>query len=339
MNSAVADNTTALKPSGHQLGWFEASLVLITLAPTLADAVAIKPLLAEWIGSLRPQLSLLIFAILLVATIRRRRRLRWLMTLQLLWHVQYFGVLLIPDNQPEPSTRTAAFSVCSVNIKAGNTRPELLFRSLPKQLPNLLIIIELSPELDQSLQKRLHETHPHHLTAPKTPASFGIGIYSQYPILDSDVLTFGAPEVPTLSVLLQTPEGPVRVIGTHPPPPLNSEMLRLRNRQLWGIAQLCRNYRREQSAEPLLLIGDLNITPWVSTWSGLLNESNLQNTLNRSNLFSTWRPMELPGAGMIIDHALVSANLTCVERRVLPDCGSDHLPLFTRYRMQNASNH
>jgi endonuclease/exonuclease/phosphatase (EEP) superfamily protein YafD len=76
--------------------------------------------------------------------------------------------------------------------------------------------------------------------------------------------------------------------------------------------------------QPVLLAGDLNATPW-STGMRALTAGELRFGSRQSPWKPTWSvrsPFAIP-----IDHALSTAPLLILERRVGPDLGSDHRPL------------
>lgn len=113
----------------------------------------------------------------------------------------------------------------------------------------------------------------------------------------------------------------VFLLGTHPLPPDSSEYARLRNDQLRNIAALVRNQR-----SPVIVIGDLNTTPWSPLFVDLLRDGRLKNTSKGCGLFGSL-PAWLPLARIPLDHCLVSGAIQVTVKRLGPRVGTDHLPV------------
>lgn len=112
------------------------------------------------------------------------------------------------------------------------------------------------------------------------------------------------------------------ILGTHPLPPISAEYSRLRDEQLERVARFARTV-----ASPLLLLGDLNTSPWSDRFRSFLRESGLHDSALGRGLQATWPagwwPFSIP-----IDHGLYSAGLAVLSRRVGSFVGSDHYPIL-----------
>jgi len=105
-------------------------------------------------------------------------------------------------------------------------------------------------------------------------------------------------------------------------PPGSAEYARLRNEQLHTVAaQVKASYR------PVILIGDLNGTPWSPYFRDFLRASGLRNTSQGRGVQGSW-PAGLPAGRIPLDHCLVSPEIRVIDRQVGPQVGSDHLPLL-----------
>ena len=128
--------------------------------------------------------------------------------------------------------------------------------------------------------------------------------------------------MPSLSALLDVDGRPIRLLATHPLPPLNGRYAFYRRDQLRAVAQYC-----AASTEPVLLLGDLNASPWSADFRLLLREGGLRNGAQGQGFLMTW-PAPLPLLAIQIDHCLHSADLHVRGVRSGPRIGSDHLPLL-----------
>jgi hypothetical protein len=95
----------------------------------------------------------------------------------------------------------------------------------------------------------------HSLTQPRED-NFGIGLFSKLPLEESEVAYIGSADVPSILATLKAEKTNFRVIATHPLPPGGRDYSRLRNEQLEELPDHLR------SPLPLILLGDLNVTPW-----------------------------------------------------------------------------
>jgi endonuclease/exonuclease/phosphatase (EEP) superfamily protein YafD len=89
----------------------------------------------------------------------------------------------------------------------------------------------------------------------------------------------------------------------------------------------------------VIVIGDLNATPWSYAFSRLLRDADLIDSTRGFGVQPTWRTRYGPVGGMPawplqipIDHCLHSAGLATIAREIGPACGSNHFPLLVVLR-------
>ncbi len=115
----------------------------------------------------------------------------------------------------------------------------------------------------------------------------------------------------------------VTLLSIHPPPPTSRDLTAERD------AILCRaKVWVGDQIDPHIILGDLNTTPWSYAFKILTGDGSLVSTQNGWGNQGTW-PTRLPLPWLLpIDHCLVSRGWVCVDRRIGPETGSDHLPLM-----------
>jgi endonuclease/exonuclease/phosphatase family metal-dependent hydrolase len=119
----------------------------------------------------------------------------------------------------------------------------------------------------------------------------------------------------------------VRFLGMHTRWPVAPSLARLRDEALHGAADLA-----QATDLPMVMLGDLNVTPDSPAFEQLLHGSALRDALAGGEWRPTWQADFWPLA-LRIDHILVSPGV-CVERAsVGPQVGSDHLPVLARLRL------
>jgi endonuclease/exonuclease/phosphatase (EEP) superfamily protein YafD len=155
--------------------------------------------------------------------------------------------------------------------------------------------------------------------------NFGIGLYSRLPFTQSQIVYIGEAEVPSVVAEIETTLGKCTLLATHPLPPAGGAYSRWRNDQL---AELPNYIRRATS--PVLLLGDLNVSPWSSHFRRLLRESGLKDSSQGRGVQPTW-PTYNPLLLIPIDHCLYSPQITIVSKQVGPWDGSDHYPLIVDF--------
>lgn len=106
------------------------------------------------------------------------------------------------------------------------------------------------------------------------------------------------------------------VVGGHPYPPIGDGWDRVN--ALW-FSQARAALAAVEG--PVILLGDLNATPWCERLRDLLHYANLKRA---GGWLGTW-PTDIPGwAGIAIDQVLVSTEFKVVGRSTTSGAGSDH---------------
>ena len=159
---------------------------------------------------------------------------------------------------------------------------------------------------------------------PRTD-NFGLAFFSKFPVIQAKVIYIGGAEVPSIMAEVETPQGRVTVLATHPLPPLGREYSRWRNEQLAKLPRWVRG-----ASSPVLLLGDLNCSPWSPSFSRLLRESGLKDSARGRGVQPTW-PSNNFFLRIPLDHCLYSPAITVVRREVGPAVGSDHFPLIVDF--------
>lgn len=160
----------------------------------------------------------------------------------------------------------------------------------------------------------------------------GIGLYSRIPIQDARLRYFSDAEHGLASITARLLLGGeiVDLVATHPIAPTSPTTLRARNQQLANIAS-----ERTRFAQNLIVVGDLNMTSWSPAFGQFAGAMGLRDSRKGFGAQGTW-PASLPGWRIPLDHCLASDRFTTLERRVGPNSGSQHLPIFVRLELQES---
>ena len=155
--------------------------------------------------------------------------------------------------------------------------------------------------------------------------NFGIALFSRLPMRDTKVTYFGNAGVPSIVARGATRAAEIVIIATHPLPPVGTEHFDLRNEQLQHIAEYVRSVKG-----PLILLGDLNTSPWSWHFKRFVQVSALVDSARGRGWQPTW-PSMMPLLLVPIDHALCTRDVVALSRETGASIGSDHYPLIVTF--------
>ena len=210
-------------------------------------------------------------------------------------------------------------------------------------------VIEAIRENDPDIVDLVEYTEPwqakleHSGVFRKYPYSFAgrghIGLYSKIPLSHAQlVFTSATRKVSNqANIIAQVRIGgePVTLLVAHPASPiLPSHLEWLQNSfSVW-------EKERPHLGKNLIIVGDLNTTPWSVEFHQLTQSTGLRDSQLGFGLQPSW-PMIMPSIGLKesptlvtdlmtipIDHVLISQQLAVFSRKTGPFVGSDHLPVI-----------
>lgn len=250
------------------------------------------------------------------------RRNKRAVALVVLVCLNYTFVLPLYFGKPAPATGKPIRAML-MNINAGNGNTEQVLRSIEQFSPDLLLLEEVTPKWAHELEG-LNATYPYRVEEPQA-GCFGMMLLSKYPLEHGQVVQIGTAGVPSIVAEMYSPQGVVSIIGTHPRPPVGADGSLQRNIQLEDLPRIV-----HQQKNPVLLIGDLNTTPWSSHFKQLLNESGLKNSMKGFGHQPSW-PSNMWFMRIPLDHMLCSEGIVIHNRMIGKDVGSDHFPVIVDF--------
>lgn len=309
----------ALSTAARGLGRLCAGLGLASIAVTLAALAARLWWVAELLTHFRVQLFVgqLLVAFVLIAA--RRPRLALGVAVAAALNGWYIEPVVWPAASVVASAG-AELSVMTVNVSAHNRDAGRLVSILERTRPDIVLVVELTPRWVRDLEP-VYAEFAYRELAPDTGA-FGLGLLSRYPIKALSRPELGG--TVALDALVDGPAGSLRVLGVHLRSPVSARRAAERNA---GLRRLAR--RRASIEGPLVVLGDLNLSPYSPYYTDWLAASGLTDTLAGRGPSMTW-PSFMPVLGIPIDHCFVTREFTLLERRHLSEFGSDHYPVLVR---------
>jgi endonuclease/exonuclease/phosphatase (EEP) superfamily protein YafD len=226
----------------------------------------------------------------------------------------------------EPTRPVGNLRLAAINVLYSNTHYERVASFLRAARPDAVVLVEITPAWRAGLASLATE-FPHQyyagswLNRGQGKAQRGVLLLSRWPIERAATWRLGSHTEPALIATLAVKGRELQLIGVHAAWPLGSRISAERNRELGELSGLVRSMPR-----PLVVLGDLNITPFSPHFQALLSSTGLRSAAEGEGWQPTW-PTFLPPAGIQIDHALVG-GLAVLRFQRGPGVGSDHRPIL-----------
>jgi len=300
---------------------------LLTAAGAVASAATLLGFLGRfsWILDLfshfrvQYMLGLLVPGVLLFAG-RRRKTASVFLALALVNLVTVLPLYVGGPGKQEEATPVLRAMLLNVNTRLGDA--DRVQEVIAAADPDILVLEEISSRWMSALAP-LADSYPHSLTRTRED-NFGIGLFSKLPLVESEVAYIGDAHMPSILATVRTGQADLRVIGTHPVPPIGQGC------SWWRNDQLDRLPGHIRTDLPVLLLGDLNVTPWNYHFRRLLARSGLRDSARGYGVQPTW-PHHNPLLRIPIDHCLHSEDIVIVDRTIGESASSDHYPVLVDF--------
>jgi endonuclease/exonuclease/phosphatase (EEP) superfamily protein YafD len=219
------------------------------------------------------------------------------------------------------------YTVVTANVRYRNTDRSRFLAWLSAEPGDLVLVQEVTPDWARDLEQ-LRE-YPYRDLRPREDA-YGIGVLSRWPLQQVVARDLAGDGLPSLQGTVAADGRHIRFLGLHTRWPILPGLARWRDATLREAAGLVR-----ASEGPVLVLGDLNVTPRSPVFGTFLQESGLRDVMHGVH----WRPTWMAGfwpLSLRIDHVLVSPGVCVEQAEVGPSIGSDHRPVVARLRFQAA---
>ncbi len=228
---------------------------------------------------------------------------------------------LVPDLSRDPRPLPAdgrPLRVLMLNVHTSSTSFDAVGRLIEDVKPDLVGLVEVDKRWLTSLAPALTR-FPHRIEQPRDD-NFGIALYSSLP-MNAAVEQLGS-LLPTVVASLDLAGTPLGIVLTHPIPPVRREPYDLQRAQLAAIAA-----RVHSLGSSVIVMGDLNATPWSRPFRELVEASGLCDSRAGFGLQASF-PAGSALLRIPIDHVLVSCSIGVRSRAIERDVGSDHRPVL-----------
>jgi len=223
--------------------------------------------------------------------------------------------------------KTRTYRVLFSNVEQKNLQSSKLSELIRSTNPDLIALVEVNQAWMDELQPE-KAGYPYVHSALRED-NYGVAFFSRIPFESTETCYFGDAYVPTVIVRFILDGRYLTIIDTHPPPPKSHTLSNYRNHQLEEIAEFVSGQTGD-----VMVLGDLNITPWSPFFQEFLRRSSLRESRNGFGLQLSWPTDRVPFL-VPIDHILVSKGIIINNRRVGPNVGSDHFPVILSFSIFN----
>jgi len=294
-------------------------LALITLLGFVASPASLFEMLAQF----RPQLAAASVVLILAALLAQRRLAAVIALAAFLANLAPLAPYLNLAAVARPASGPA-FRVLTLNLH-GDPRTAEKFRALvAAQNPDIILLTELPWSLDAFLGE-LAAAYPNQIVDRRRHSGFDVALFTRWNVKARNVDRSVSLQVPVLSTELCDPSGEagscLTLIGLHAARPfgLGADV---------QAAQFALARRLADAAKtPILLVGDLNMTPWAPSFHQLVKTLSLSDSAAGHPLTGTWFARN-PLLGLPIDHILAGPGIKVLDYHVGADVGSDHFPVI-----------
>jgi endonuclease/exonuclease/phosphatase (EEP) superfamily protein YafD len=213
-------------------------------------------------------------------------------------------------------------SLLNANVLMSNHQYGKLLRLVDERQPDVLLLLEPGPEWATALAP-LAERFPYRLSET-IPNTYGMILMSRLP-MEGRLAHLLQPAVPSAHVRLRLPGGEqVMFHAMHPEPPYPGDDSGERDAELVTVGRMVRNDGRAA-----IVMGDLNDVAWSRTSKLFRKVAGMRDPRVGRGFYPTFNA-NYPLLRWPLDHLFVSPHFELMQIDLLPDIGSDHLPMFFR---------
>lgn len=306
-----------------------ASLAVSIIVVALSLLGGLTP--AHWFGELIAQprhwyAILLLFCAVLLA--RRLQKPAAFILVAASMNAMYLFPLYV-DSPAHRNEHYEHVTIAHVNVDRFNETPDAAFTWIRGLAPSIVSLQELTPEMAAALPAAL----PDYEVALSHPLANSHG--SAVLVKRGTILKIASARIvylpetserPLIECVLETRDRKLALLSLHVTRPLGKHRYDFQSLELAEASR----WAEEQQAmgRAVVVIGDLNLTPWSPRFRALCRDSGLVNSQNGFGVQGTWPATAPSFLGFPIDHCLHGASIHTKRRVVGPNMGSDHRPLF-----------
>ncbi len=228
------------------------------------------------------------------------------------------GVMpLYVGSHPAPAPTAGQIEIISFNVGVSNPHRSEVAAYLTDEDPDVVFLFESSFEWEEAIRRA--EVPLAIITVVPRGQLAGVTVLASPDVAPTALEVDIHREAAALSVVV---DGDLmEILGLHPPSPTTGSRAERRDRILREAAE----WVAEREA-PVVLVGDLNATPWSAAYRTLRWRGGLVDSMYGGGIQASW-PVGWGVLSIPIDHVLHTRDLGSSNRRTGPSLGSAHRPV------------
>ena len=241
---------------------------------------------------------------------------------QLSWVWRYvpFAPLEV-ERGKSPADAAECISLLTTNVLQSSRGHEALLEIIKSVSPDLVLAVETDEWWCSRLDESLTARYPHRLLYPLSNG-YGMALFSRLHLIEPSIRFVVDDAIPSIKARVQLRTGAqVDLYGMHPKPPAPDQDTTQRDVELVLIGTEIRKAQR-----PAIVLGDLNDVAWSPTTLSFKQAGGLVDPRRGRGFFNTY-PAKWPGFRYPLDYVFHTPHFSICSMKVLPNFGSDHLPL------------
>lgn len=224
-----------------------------------------------------------------------------------------------------------SISMLSVNVLQTNQEYEKLIELVEKIQPDILLTLETNQAWENALEKIESNFKSFH-KIPKEN-TYGMHFYTNLKVKEIKEHYFISDDRPAIEAHLIDNEGHHFIFwGIHPPPPSPTEKptSKQKDGEMMKLAEIIIEQKK-----PSIVAGDFNNVCWSRSSKLFSKTSNLKDARLKNGIYGTF-PVRPSFFRFPIDLLFCSSEIEVNQIKVLSDIGSDHLPIFAKFKVKSS---
>ncbi|MFT7504048.1 MAG: endonuclease/exonuclease/phosphatase (EEP) superfamily protein YafD [Gammaproteobacteria bacterium] len=224
--------------------------------------------------------------------------------------------LVFTLDRPAPDPLGTEVSVAAVNLLFSNPVVLEAANDLQVRDADAILFSEYTPEHRSALSAHPIAAAYAYKIEREGWFAGGVALWSKYPIVEG---RRPATMNYSLNILMDGPDGPIRIYGVHPPTPIFAFERWVSDLESFGELG-------SAATEPTLIAGDFNASYWHPVFRDILGHGlSDAHTVHGQGFSNSWPTDKFFPPFVRLDHALTGNGLvsTSIQDFTLP--GSDHL--------------
>ena len=278
----------------------------------------------------RLQVAGLLVLVGIVLLFVRPNRWRWPLLAgvmaALIWQGSHFIAYFPPYPKQVASTKSCPagrqISLLNANVLLTNRDYGALLKLVEERNPDILLLLEPGREWSKAVEP-LRAHYPFELSQP-LDNTYGLILLSRLP-MQGRIEHVMQPHVPSVKAMIRLRGGQqIALYGLHPEPPLPGDDSGERDAEL-----ILAGRRVRDEGRAAIVIGDLNDVAWSRTSRLFRKVAGMGDPRVGRGFYPTF-DANYPLLRWPLDHLFASPHFDVMAIDLLPDIGSDHLPIFFR---------